>query len=129
MYYRMLQESILPYLRPSLSYHMSLKSLFLSTFEWPLKTGFTVYLYQCEKLIFVMKILQVQRKSRDVELMFFHIIRDCSYRKECVLFPILKSDAVDEIYCLSQLSSLDFSFLAPLLLTSQGNIQIKFKDH
>ena len=33
--------SILQYFRPSLSYHLSLR-LFLSTFEWPLKTGFTV---------------------------------------------------------------------------------------
>ena len=28
---------------PSVSYHLSLISLFLSIFEWPLKTGFTVY--------------------------------------------------------------------------------------
>ena len=39
--------SILQYSRPSLSYHMSLRSLFfLSIFEWTLKTGFTVlYIY------------------------------------------------------------------------------------
>ena len=35
-YCRMLQ-----YFRPSLSYHLSLRP-FLSIFEWPLKTGFTV---------------------------------------------------------------------------------------
>ena len=40
-YCRMLQESILQYFRPSLSYHLSLRP-FLSIFEWPLKTGFTV---------------------------------------------------------------------------------------
>ena len=34
--------SILHYFRPSLSYHLSLISLFVH-FEWPLKTGFTVY--------------------------------------------------------------------------------------
>ena len=41
----MLQESILQYFRPSLSYHMSLRPLFcvLSVIEWPLKTGFTVH--------------------------------------------------------------------------------------
>ena len=38
----MLQESILQYFLPSLSYHLSLKSFFLSIFEWPLKAGFTV---------------------------------------------------------------------------------------
>ena len=37
--------SILQYFRPSLSYHLSLRSLFFSIFEWPLKTGFTVVLY------------------------------------------------------------------------------------
>ena len=47
-------ESILQYFRPSLSYHLSLRSLFLSIFEWQLKTGFTVrpidslkHLYRC----------------------------------------------------------------------------------
>ena len=35
--------SILQYFQPALSYHLSL-SLFLSTFEWWLKTGFTVFL-------------------------------------------------------------------------------------
>ena len=39
----MLQESILQYFRPSFSYHLSFRSLFLSIFEWSLKTGFTVY--------------------------------------------------------------------------------------
>ena len=34
--------SILQYFRPSLSYHLSLRSMFLSIFESPLKTGFTV---------------------------------------------------------------------------------------
>ena len=34
--------SILQYFRPSLSYHSSLRSGFLSIFEWPLKTCFTV---------------------------------------------------------------------------------------
>ena len=33
--------SILQYFQPSLSFHLSLRS-FLSIFEWPLKTGFTV---------------------------------------------------------------------------------------
>ena len=42
-YCRMLQESILQYFRPSLSYHISLRPLFCLFFEWPLKTGFTVY--------------------------------------------------------------------------------------
>ena len=41
-YCRMLQESILQYFRPSLNYHMSVKTFVLSIFEWPLKTGFTV---------------------------------------------------------------------------------------
>ena len=36
--------SILQYLRPSLSYHLPLRPLFLSIFEWPLKTGFTVFI-------------------------------------------------------------------------------------
>ena len=34
--------SILQYFRPSLSYHLPLRPLFLSIFEWLLKTGFTV---------------------------------------------------------------------------------------
>ena len=38
----MLQESILQYFRPSLSYHLSLRPNVLSIFEWPFKTGFTV---------------------------------------------------------------------------------------
>ena len=29
--------------RPSFSYHLSLRSLFLSIFEWPFYTGFTVF--------------------------------------------------------------------------------------
>ena len=33
---------ILKYFWPSLSYHLSLRSLFLSIFEWPFYTGFTV---------------------------------------------------------------------------------------
>ena len=43
--YCMLQESILQYFRPSLSYHLSLRPLFCLFFGWPLKTGFTV----CDK--------------------------------------------------------------------------------
>ena len=39
MYCQMLQESILQYFRPSLSYHLSFRSFF---FEYRLKTGFTV---------------------------------------------------------------------------------------
>ena len=35
-------RSILQYFPPSLSYHLSLCSLFCLFFEWPLKTGFTV---------------------------------------------------------------------------------------
>ena len=35
--------SILQYFPPSLSYRLSLRSLFLSIFEWLLKTGFTVF--------------------------------------------------------------------------------------
>ena len=34
--------TILQYFWPSLSYHLSLRSLFCLFFEWPLKTGFTV---------------------------------------------------------------------------------------
>ena len=34
--------SILQYFQPSLSYHLSLRSLFCLFIEWPLKTGFTV---------------------------------------------------------------------------------------
>ena len=34
--------SILQYFRPSLSYYLSLRPLFMCNFEWPLKTGFTV---------------------------------------------------------------------------------------
>ena len=41
-YSRMLQESILQYFRPPLSYHLSLKIFVLPIFEWPLKTGFTL---------------------------------------------------------------------------------------
>ena len=42
-YCRMLQESILQYFRPSLSYlPFVFKTFVLNIFEWPLKTGFTV---------------------------------------------------------------------------------------
>ena len=41
-YCRMLQGSILQYFRPSLCYHLSLRSLFWSIFVWPFYTGFTV---------------------------------------------------------------------------------------
>ena len=40
-YCRMLQESILQYFRPSLKLQFVFKTLVLSIFEWPLKTGFT----------------------------------------------------------------------------------------
>ena len=36
--------SVLQYFRPSLSYHLSLRSFVLSVFEWPFYTGFTVIL-------------------------------------------------------------------------------------
>ena len=40
--YRLMQvKSILQYFRPSLGFHLSLRS-FLSIFEWPFYTGFTV---------------------------------------------------------------------------------------
>ena len=38
------RESILQYFQPASSYHLSLRSLFCLFFEWPLKTGFTVYI-------------------------------------------------------------------------------------
>ena len=38
-YCRMLQESILQYFQPPLSYHLSLRPFVSSNFEWPLKTG------------------------------------------------------------------------------------------
>ena len=41
-YCRMLQERILQYFRPSLSYHLSLRPFVLSFSGWPLRTGFTV---------------------------------------------------------------------------------------
>ena len=43
--------SILQYFRPSLSYRLSLRS-FLSIFDWPLKTGFTVPLTAASTLQF-----------------------------------------------------------------------------
>ena len=47
-YCRMLQlESILQYFGPSLNYHFSYRP-FLSTFEWSLKTGFTVLCHPLE---------------------------------------------------------------------------------
>ena len=41
-FFRILQETILLYFPPSLSYLFVLKTFVLSIFEWPLKTGFTV---------------------------------------------------------------------------------------
>ena len=41
-YCRMLQESILQYFQPALSYHLSLRPFVLPIFEWQLKTGLTV---------------------------------------------------------------------------------------
>ena len=37
--------SILQYFRPSLSYHLPLRSFCCLFFEWPLKTGFTVNVF------------------------------------------------------------------------------------
>ena len=37
--------SILQYFRPSLSYHLSLRYLVLSIFEWPFYAGFTVFIW------------------------------------------------------------------------------------
>ena len=42
-YCTMLQESILQYFRHALSYHLSLRPLFLPIFELPLKTDLTVF--------------------------------------------------------------------------------------
>ena len=42
-YCRMLQGEHSAYFRPPISYHLSLGPLFLSFFEWPLKTGLTIY--------------------------------------------------------------------------------------
>ena len=39
------EGSILQYFRPSLSFHLSLRSGFCLLFEWPFYTGFTVYSY------------------------------------------------------------------------------------
>ena len=36
-------QVLLQYFRPSLSYHLPFRPLFLSIFEWPLKTGFTYH--------------------------------------------------------------------------------------
>ena len=50
--YRLMQvKSILQYFQPSLSYHLSLRSLLYLFFECPLKTGFTVLLTQMGDLI------------------------------------------------------------------------------
>ena len=47
------KRSILQYFRPSLSYHFSLKTFFLSVFKWPLKTGFTAI-----RIVSGLKVLQ-----------------------------------------------------------------------
>ena len=51
--YRLMQvnilRSILQYFHPSLSYHLTLRSLFCLVYEWPLQTGFTVTLYDDTK--------------------------------------------------------------------------------
>ena len=41
----MLRESILQYFRHALSYHV-FEIFILSIFEWPLKTGSTVFLFE-----------------------------------------------------------------------------------
>ena len=41
--------SILQYFRPSLSYHLSLRFLFSLFFEWPLKTGFSLWSFAYSK--------------------------------------------------------------------------------
>ena len=43
-YHLMQVKSIAEYFPPSLSYRLSLRSLFMSIFEWPFFTGFTVEL-------------------------------------------------------------------------------------
>ena len=49
--------SILQYFRPSFSYHLSVRSL--SIFEWPLKTGLTVHLWEGIKDRCIMKLVMV----------------------------------------------------------------------
>ena len=56
-----------------------------------------------------MKIVHIQKKSQDVEIVYRHTLRDCSERKEyvpggCKFFPIrevtiYKRDAICEILC------------------------------
>ena len=38
------KRNILQYFRPSLSYHLHIKTFVLSSFEWPFKIGFTVFI-------------------------------------------------------------------------------------
>ena len=52
-YCRMLPRSILQYFWPALSDYQSWKSLLLSSFVWPFKTGLTVSTYCCNDIICV----------------------------------------------------------------------------
>ena len=47
-------------------------------------------------LMCLMKIVHIKRKSHEVEIVFFHTMRDYSE------VPILKRDATDENHCLFQ---------------------------
>ena len=57
-YCRMLQESILQYFRPSLSLHLSSRTLFCLFLSGPFKTGFTVYAVCMHGSVFVLNKLE-----------------------------------------------------------------------
>ena len=71
----MLQESILQYFRPSLSYHLSLRSLFLSIFEWPFYTGFPVCTMNQPKFVVSNQMDYVINIQRVVYLSIFGYIQ------------------------------------------------------
>ena len=68
-------------IRPSLSYRMSLRSLFCIFFEWPFYTGFTVYhsnkislqvfLFLCDKKQFYTTLIVYELKLCNVGLTSF----------------------------------------------------------
>ena len=69
--------SILQYFRPALSFHTALRPLFYLFFEWPLKTGFTVYTNLPKKLWTVLAFSADLGSSFTFTGLFSEIVASC----------------------------------------------------
>ena len=78
--------SFLQYFRPSLSYNLPLRPLFCLFFEWPLKTGFTVWFSSFKK----MKSLHICTNLWNVHHLFIFILSSTPLKNEKILSNVPK---------------------------------------